>query len=157
RTEPAGLHQPCASRVETDHSPDHNKPRQAALFSDLAERVRPGQPRHAKRPRRRTGQRVQHRIAAATTHLTDRHQPLPPSTKSGKTFSDPAATSYGPEGGIFASMGGPTSAADRPHTPRGMGRLPCDEAVVRLDERAACRVTKPRAMEPHCFDASAPQ
>jgi len=55
----------------------------------------PGPP---KRPRRRTDQRVQRRSAAATARLTDRHQPLPPSTKSGKTFSDPAATSYGTVG-----------------------------------------------------------
>jgi len=31
-------------------------------------------------------------------HLTDRHQPLPASAKSGETFSDPAATSYGLDG-----------------------------------------------------------
>src|SRR5215471_722622 len=36
--------------------------------------------------------------AATTPHLADNKQPLPPSTKSAKTLSDPAATSYGPEG-----------------------------------------------------------
>jgi hypothetical protein len=38
---------------------------------------------------------VQHQSAAAVAPLTDRYQPLPPSTKSEKTFSDFAATVYG--------------------------------------------------------------
>jgi hypothetical protein len=58
-------------------------------------------------PRDRGGEpinAVQHRSAAATAHLTDRHQPLPSSTKSGETFSDHAATVYGSEGWGFESL-----------------------------------------------------
>jgi hypothetical protein len=36
-----------ATRLNVDHSPDHNNPRQAALFSDPQEPARPGKPRYA--------------------------------------------------------------------------------------------------------------
>ena len=36
-----------ASKLIVDHSPDHNRRRQSALLSDLAERIQPGQPPHA--------------------------------------------------------------------------------------------------------------
>jgi hypothetical protein len=36
-----------ATRLNADHSPDHNNPRQAALFSDPQEPARPGKPRYA--------------------------------------------------------------------------------------------------------------
>jgi hypothetical protein len=38
---------PTLREVDADHSPDHNRPRQFASLSDLAKRVRPGQPRYA--------------------------------------------------------------------------------------------------------------
>jgi hypothetical protein len=37
----------CTNRLDSDHSPDHNRRRQTALFSGLARRIRPGQPRCA--------------------------------------------------------------------------------------------------------------
>ena len=54
--------------------------------------------RCARAPRRQADQRAQHQSAATRPYLTDRIQPLPPSTKNSKTFSDLAATSYGSEG-----------------------------------------------------------
>jgi len=66
---------------------------------------------------------VQHRSAATRPNLADRIQPSTTSTKSGKTFSDPAATSYGSEGAGFESI-----------QPRQLGglvwlsnRLPCSQ------------------------------
>jgi hypothetical protein len=55
---------------------------------------------------------VQHQSAATRPHLTDRIQPLPPSTKSPKTFSDRrAATSYGPDD-LAAGLAEPRSNLD---------------------------------------------
>jgi hypothetical protein len=44
---------------------------------------------------------VQHQSAAAVAPLTDRPRPLTTSSTGQKTFSDPAATSYGSEGRGF--------------------------------------------------------
>jgi hypothetical protein len=52
---------------------------------------------HNWNPRQQAGQQVQQQSAATRAHLADRIQPLPPPTKSPKTFNDHAATSYGSE------------------------------------------------------------
>src|SRR2546421_377300 len=62
-------------------------------------------PRRSKRnTQQRMEQRVQQQSAAATAHLADRIQPLPPPRRAPTTFRDLTATSYGSEGWRFESL-----------------------------------------------------
>jgi hypothetical protein len=111
----------------------------------------PSQPGSSRETRLRAAQRMQHRSVATRTHLAHRIQPSTPSTMSAKTFSDPAATSYGSDGARLQprrnrAQIGPVTASTNPHRIRG---LACGAA-----RGASLRCPDPEALNALSVDES---